>query len=47
MMDIEQIFRDAVMKEASDIFIVAGQPVTYSIHGRMVTVEDEQYSRTV
>jgi Tfp pilus assembly ATPase PilU len=32
-MDAEHILNDAVAQEASDIFIVAGQPITYSVHG--------------
>ncbi|MEG0578481.1 MAG: type IV pili twitching motility protein PilT, partial [Niameybacter sp.] len=32
-MDINQIFRDAVEKEASDIFIVAGLSISFKTHG--------------
>lgn len=32
-MDINKIFRDAVEKEASDIFVVAGLSISFKIHG--------------
>ncbi|WRS26456.1 PilT/PilU family type 4a pilus ATPase [Oscillospiraceae bacterium MB08-C2-2] len=39
-MDILQLLQDAVEKNASDVFIVAGLPVTFKINGHMLPVDD-------
>lgn len=36
-LDIKEFLRDAVERKSSDIFIVAGRPVTYKINGNLVT----------
>ena len=41
MNDFAQILKYAVEKEASDIFIVAGLPVSYKINGRIEQYDDE------
>lgn len=40
-MDILQILRQAVEKKASDIFVVAGLPVTYKINGKIERTEEK------
>ena len=35
-MDITNILKEAVANETSDIFIVAGLPLTYKIHGKQL-----------
>ena len=39
-MDIQQIFSQAIHDEASDIFIVAGIPLSFKIHGEIRPVGD-------
>lgn len=41
-MDINKIFRDAVEKEASDIFIVAGLAISFKIHGVIQSQEEDR-----
>lgn len=41
-MDIEQFLKDAVESKSSDIYIVAGRPVTYKVNGHMVMHTDER-----
>lgn len=38
-MDVEQILKDAVRREASDIYVIAGMPVAYKIDGRIVQTD--------
>ncbi|MDI9495159.1 MAG: PilT/PilU family type 4a pilus ATPase [Bacillota bacterium] len=40
-MEIMDIFKRAIEKKASDIFIIAGRPVSYKILGDIVTFDDE------
>lgn len=40
-MEIMDIFKRAVDKKASDIFIIAGRPISYKILGDIVPFEDE------
>lgn len=40
-MDITSILKEAVANETSDIFIVAGLPLTYKIHGKQLRKEEE------
>ena len=37
-MDIQKILAEATQNNASDIFIVAGRPLTYKAHGKMHTL---------
>ncbi|MCL2851998.1 MAG: PilT/PilU family type 4a pilus ATPase [Defluviitaleaceae bacterium] len=39
-MDVIQLLTDAVEKRASDVFIVAGKPVTYKINDKFVYMDD-------
>ncbi|HAQ39398.1 MAG TPA: type IV pili twitching motility protein PilT, partial [Clostridiales bacterium] len=39
-MKIVDIFKNAVEKKASDIFIIAGRPLSYKIMGEIVSVND-------
>ena len=39
-MDIINIFKNAIERKASDIFIIAGRPLSYKILGDIVTVDD-------
>jgi twitching motility protein PilT len=41
MMEIMDVFKRAIEKKASDIFIIAGRPVSFKILGDIVTFEDE------
>ncbi len=41
-MDILGILKDAAEKKASDIFIVAGIPVSYKINGNIVRTDGER-----
>jgi twitching motility protein PilT len=41
IMEIMDIFKRAIEKKASDIFIIAGRPVSYKILGDIVTFDDE------
>lgn len=41
-MDISQILNHATQNKASDIFIVAGLPLTYKVNGRMVQITQEK-----
>ncbi|WP_069999557.1 type IV pilus twitching motility protein PilT [Cellulosilyticum sp. I15G10I2] len=36
-MDIEQMFKDAALQEAADIFVVAGLPLSFKIHGKITS----------
>jgi len=38
-MDINEILKDAVTKKASDIFIIAGQPVSFKIDGQIIPTQ--------
>lgn len=44
MMDIMNIFKIAVEKKASDIFIIAGRPLSYKILGDIVTFDEASLS---
>lgn len=39
-MEIADIFKNAVEKKASDIFIIAGRPLSYKIMGEIVSADD-------
>ena len=39
-MDIINIFKTAIEKKASDIFIIAGRPLCYKILGDIVTFDE-------
>ena len=39
-MDVKKILEEATNKDASDIFIVAGRPLTYKTKGLMETLND-------
>ena len=39
-MDVKKILEEAKNKNASDIFIVAGRPLTYKTKGLMETLND-------
>lgn len=41
-MNISEYLADAVTRSASDIFIIAGLPVTYKVSGKMVRANDER-----
>ncbi len=43
-MDILHLLKDAVEKKASDIFIIAGRPVTYKVNGHFSVYDDVQLS---
>lgn len=43
-MDIVEILKEAVNKNASDIFIVVGLPITYKINGHISTCDSEELS---
>lgn len=40
-MEIRNILQEAVENDTSDIFIIAGLPLTYKIHGKQLRVEEE------
>lgn len=40
-MDIIELLREAVKKEASDIFLVAGMPISYKVGGRIIEYGEE------
>ena len=42
MTDLYELLKNAVEKNASDIFIVAGFPVAYKINGHIAPVDDER-----
>ena len=42
--DIINIFKTAIEKKASDIFIIAGRPLSYKILGDIVTFDEETLS---
>ena len=42
--DILSILQDAVKRQASDIFIVSGCPLSLKIHGKLMPIEDEKLS---
>jgi len=41
-MDIEQMFKEAADKEAADIFVVAGLPLSFKIHGQIYPQRDDK-----
>lgn len=46
-MNIEQFLKDAVNRKSSDIYIVAGRPVTYKVDGHLVTRAKEDLTPEV
>ncbi|MDD3049007.1 MAG: PilT/PilU family type 4a pilus ATPase [Bacilli bacterium] len=42
MVDVEKLLKEAVEKEASDIFIVAGSPYAFKIHGEIKIMGDQR-----
>ena len=41
-MDVRKILEEATKREASDIFIIAGRPITYKSKGAMNTLDDQR-----
>ena len=41
-MDVRKILEEATKREASDIFIIAGRPLTYKSKGAMNTLDDQR-----
>lgn len=41
-MNIQEVLENIAKAEASDIFVVAGRPLTYKVHGKMHTYEEEK-----
>ena len=41
-MDVRKILEEATKREASDIFIIAGRPLTYKSKGAMNTIDDQR-----
>ena len=41
-MDVRKILEEATKCEASDIFIIAGRPLTYKSKGAMNTLDDQR-----
>ena len=41
-MDVQEILKNATLKGASDIFIIAGRPLTYKSKGIMTTLDDNR-----
>ena len=41
-MDVRKILEEATKREASDIFIIAGRPLTYKSKGIMNTLDDQR-----
>ena len=39
---VRQIMKDAIDRQASDVFIVAGRALTCKINGEMVTIGEER-----
>ena len=46
-MNIQEILQKAIAEEASDIFIVAGLPVTYKCHGHQVRQEERMLPESI
>lgn len=41
-MNVQEVLENIAKEEASDIFVVAGRPLTYNVHGKMHTYEEEK-----
>ena len=41
-MNVQEVLEKIAKEEASDIFVVAGRPLTYKVHGKMHTYEEER-----
>lgn len=41
-MNVREILENITKKHASDIFVVAGRPLTYKVSGKMHTYQEEQ-----
>lgn len=41
-MNVQEVLENIAKEEASDIFVVAGRPLTYKVHGKMHTYEKEK-----
>lgn len=41
-MNVQEVLENIAKEEASDIFVVAGRPLTYKVHGKMHTYEAEK-----
>lgn len=41
-MNVQEVLENIAKEEASDIFVVAGRPLTYKVHGKMHTYEEEK-----
>ena len=41
-MNVQEVLDNIAKEEASDIFVVAGRPLTYKVHGKMHTYEEEK-----
>jgi twitching motility protein PilT len=40
-MDVQQIFKEAVKQQASDIFVIAGLPLSYKVNGHIVSQQEK------
>lgn len=41
-MNVQEMLENIAKEDASDIFVVAGRPLTYKVHGKMHTYEEEK-----
>lgn len=41
-MNVQEVLENIAKEEASDIFVVAGRPLTYKVHGKMHTYDEER-----
>ncbi|MBD8916453.1 MAG: PilT/PilU family type 4a pilus ATPase [Pseudobutyrivibrio sp.] len=41
-MNVQEVLENIAKEEASDIFVVAGRPLTYKVHGKMHMYEEEK-----
>lgn len=41
-MNVQEVLENIAKEDASDIFVVAGRPLTYKVHGKMHTYEEEK-----
>lgn len=41
-MNVREILENITKKHASDIFVVAGRPLTYKVSGKMHTYQEER-----
>ena len=46
-MQIEEILKKTAQREASDVFLISGRPISYKVQGRICTLDDEKLMPTV